>query len=112
MTTFTLDHMDLDTEEARFFGKGDQGTTPPTKRPRPEASPLTFPTTKGKGKGKKGKGKGKGKPTVPPPTWDYASGSESWEKIRGRSRRPASNRTTSGMRTIIYQQHVQNLTRL
>ena len=72
MTRFTLDQMDLDSEEAKFFGRTDDlGTLPPTKRPRPEGESSTYPMTKGKGKGKKGKGKGRGKESPPPPTWDY-----------------------------------------
>ena len=75
MTRFTLDQMDLDSEEAKFFGRTDDlGTLPPTKRPRPEGESSTYPMTKGKGKGKKGKGKGRGKESPPPPTWDYTNG--------------------------------------
>ena len=57
MTRFTLDQMDLDSEEAKFFGRTDDPETlPPTKRPRPEGESSTYPMTKRKGKGKKGKG--------------------------------------------------------
>ncbi|CAE7346692.1 pol, partial [Symbiodinium sp. CCMP2592] len=79
MTGFTLDYMDLDDEEAKFFGSDPQKATPPTKRPRPEESHSMTPMIRGKGKNGKGKGKGKGKPTAPATRWDYASGSDQWE---------------------------------
>ena len=74
--------MDLDSEEAKFFGRTDDlGTLPPTKRPRPEGESSTYPMTKGKGKGKKGKGKGRSKESPPPPTWDYTNGLDVWTRL-------------------------------
>ena len=112
MTRFTLDQMDLDSEEAKFFGRTDDPETlPPTKRPRPEGESSTYPMTKGKGKGKKGKGKGRGKESPPPPTWDYTNGLDVWEHPwPSHTRSPQSHHYIG--EEEYYQQNLRNLTRL
>ena len=91
MSPFTLDQMDLDSEEA-------------TKRPRPEEGFSTHPTTQGQGNRKKGKGKGK--VPVPPPSWDHTNGSDEWDNPWPAQAMSQSHRYYIG-ETDYYQQHMR-----
>eukprot|EP00439_Symbiodinium_sp_Y106_P007872 s6542_g1.t1 len=106
--------MDLDSEEAKFFGRTELDPwNGGWFAARPEGESSTYPMTKGKGKGKKGKGKGrgKGKESPPPPTWDYTNGLDVWEHPwPSHTRSPQSHHYTG--EEEYYQQHLRNLTRL
>ncbi|CAE7307189.1 unnamed protein product [Symbiodinium sp. CCMP2592] len=83
-----LEHkMDLDTDEAKFFGQPDLGSLPPTKRQRPEGGFSTHPMIKGKA------------PT-PPPTWDYTNGSDQWDNPWPTQATPTANHHYIGEQTI------------
>ena len=100
MSPFTREQMDLDSEEARFFGRvNDQGSSPPpTKRPRPDKEGYsTHPMIKGKGKGKKGKGQRQ----IARPSTDL--GLHQWSGTTHGQPKPRASHTgtTSGRRDTI-----------